>query len=66
LGISKYKNTALIDQLGQKLAEKYQIRYYPLIVDKNLVARQELELSKKYNFYRQNYCGCVYSEKTKK
>jgi predicted adenine nucleotide alpha hydrolase (AANH) superfamily ATPase len=60
LGISKHKNTVLIDQIGQKLAEEYQIKYYPLTIDKNLSSRQELELSKKYDFCRQRYCGCLY------
>lgn len=63
LGVSKYKNTKLIDQLGRDLAKKYSIQYHPIIVDKNWAAQRELELSKKYNFYRQKYCGCVYSSK---
>jgi predicted adenine nucleotide alpha hydrolase (AANH) superfamily ATPase len=23
--------------------------------------KKSIELAKKYNFYRQNYCGCMYS-----
>lgn len=61
LGISKYKNTDIIDQIGQELAEKYGIKYYQFEVNKNEAFRQELELSKKYNFYRQKYCGCIFS-----
>jgi len=26
--------------------------------------KKSIELSKKYNLYRQNFCGCVYSKKT--
>lgn len=62
LGISRYKNTALIDRLGQEAAQQYQVQYYPLKVDKNAAAPDELKLSKKYNFYRQKYCGCLYAK----
>lgn len=63
LSISRYKNTNLINQIGQALAEKYGVKYYLFEIDKNKTAKRELELSKKYNFYRQKYCGCVYSQK---
>lgn len=61
LGISRYKNTDLINQIGQELAEKYGIKFYQFEIDKNKVFQHELKLSKKYNFYRQKYCGCLYS-----
>ncbi|MGC9049241.1 MAG: epoxyqueuosine reductase QueH [Patescibacteria group bacterium] len=62
LGVSRYKNTDLINQIGQNLAEKYNLKYYSFALDKNKAAKQELELSKKYNFYRQKYCGCKMSK----
>jgi len=60
LGISRYKNTELIDRLGQETTQQYQVQYYPLRVNKNTAAQKELKLSKTYNFYRQKYCGCLY------
>ncbi|MCX6740947.1 MAG: epoxyqueuosine reductase QueH [Candidatus Parcubacteria bacterium] len=63
LGISRYKNTELIDLLGQEAAQRYQVQYFPLEeVDKNAAAREELKLSQTYDFYRQKYCGCLYSK----
>lgn len=62
LGLSRYKNTELIYHLGRIATEPHQVEYYPLQADKDLAAQQELMLSKKYNFYRQKYCGCLYAK----
>jgi len=62
LGISRYKNTELIDRLGREAGQQYQVQYYPLEIDKNAAAQEEIKLSKKYNFYRQKYCGCLYAK----
>ena len=64
LGLSRYKNTELIDRLGQAMVEQYQIKYYPLQADKNWASQKELNLSREYNFYRQKYCGCLYAKTT--
>ena len=50
LTVSPYKNAALINQIGEQLAQKYNIKH-------------SIELSKKYNLYRQDYCGCKYSKR---
>lgn len=63
LGVSRYKNTDLINRIGQQLAEKYSLKYYSLMIDKGEAFKHELALSKKYKFYRQKYCGCLYSLK---
>jgi len=64
LGISRYKNSELIDALGQAAAQQHQVQYYPLRADKNWASQEELKLSRKYNFYRQKYCGCLYAKTT--
>lgn len=64
LGLSRYKNTELIDHFGQVIAEQYQIKYYPFRADKNWASQEELKLSRKYKFYRQKYCGCLYAKTT--
>lgn len=61
LGISRYKNTQLINQIGQELAKKHKAKYYQLEIDKNKASQRELEMSRKYKFYRQKYCGCKLS-----
>lgn len=62
LSISPHKNAAWLNEIGQRLAEEYQIDYlYSDFKKKNGYARS-IQLSKEYNLYRQNYCGCVYSK----
>lgn len=63
LTISPYKNAPLINKIGEKLAQKYQIKWLYSDFKKNNGYKESIELSKKYNLYRQDYCGCIYSKK---
>ncbi len=50
---SHYQDQAVIEKIGKRLAEQYQIQFYtPEEIDKDL---------KTSGFYKQNYCGCTYS-----
>ena len=62
LTVSPYKSSKIINEIGSKLAEKYQIKYLFSDFKKKTVIKK-YRLSKKYNLYRQNYCGCLYSRK---
>lgn len=63
LSISPHKNAAWINEIGERLSEEYGIGYlYSDFKKKNGYARS-IELSKQYQLYRQNYCGCVYSRR---
>ena len=50
------------------LEEKYKIKYLFSDFKKNNGYKHSIEMSKDYNLYRQDYCGCIYSkvEKDKK
>lgn len=61
LTVSPHKNAPLINQIGQELAEKYDVKFLPSDFKKKNGYLQSIELSQKYELYRQNYCGCVYS-----
>jgi predicted adenine nucleotide alpha hydrolase (AANH) superfamily ATPase len=61
LTVSPHKNATLINQIGQELAEKYDVKFLPSDFKKKNGYLQSIELSQKYELYRQNYCGCVYS-----
>ena len=63
LTVSPYKNAKLINEIGNELAKKYQIKWLYSDFKKNDGYKKSIELSKKYNLYRQNYCGCIYSKK---
>jgi len=63
LTVSPYKNTDLINQIGEDLSNKYKVNWLYSDFKKNNGYKHSIELSKKYNLYRQNYCGCIYSQK---
>ena len=64
LSVSPFKNSEKLNAIGKALEEKYNVKYlYSDFKKKNGYLRS-LELSKKYNLYRQDYCGCEFSLKT--
>ena len=65
LSISPLKNAELLNSIGEKIGEKYQIKYLPSDFKKREGYKRSIELSSEYNLYRQNYCGCRFSHHTK-
>lgn len=63
LSVSPYKNAKKLNQIGELLAEQYGINYLASDFKKKNGYKISIELSKKYNLYRQNYCGCVFSQR---
>lgn len=61
LTVSPYKNSKLINEIGLSLEEKYNIKYLISDFKKKNGYKRSIELSSKYNLYRQNFCGCKYS-----
>lgn len=63
LTVSPYKNAKLINEIGLKNSKKYQIKWLYSDFKKDNGYKHSIELSKQYNLYRQDYCGCIYSKK---
>lgn len=63
LTISPLKNAAKLNEIGEELAEKYGIRWLPCDFKKLGGYQRSIELSREYQLYRQDYCGCVYSKR---
>lgn len=63
LTISPYKNANLLNEIGKHLEQQYNITFLYSDFKKNNGYKRSIELSKIYNLYRQNYCGCKYSKK---
>ncbi len=63
LSISPYKNSKWINEIGEHLQDKYNIKYLYADFKKRNGYKKSIELSKEYNLYRQNYCGCIYSKR---
>lgn len=62
LSISPYKNAIKLNEIGLSLEQEYQIKYLVADFKKKDGYKKSIELSKQYNLYRQNYCGCIYSK----
>lgn len=63
LTISPLKNAAKINEIGMDLEKKYKVKFLNSDFKKNDGFKHSVDLSKKYNLYRQNYCGCVFSQR---
>lgn len=62
LSVSPYKNATLLSEIGLELEERYGIRYLVSDFKKKGGYLRSIELSAAYGLYRQDYCGCVFSE----
>ena len=63
LTISPLKDSQKLNKIGEYLENKYGVKYLYSDFKKKEGFKTSIILSKKYNLYRQNYCGC---EKKKK
>lgn len=63
LTVSPYKNSTAVNLIGKRLKDKYNVQFLESDFKKQDGYNKSIELSKKHNLYRQNYCGCVYSIK---
>ena len=63
LTLSPLKNADKINDIGEMLVSIYGVRHLPSDFKKKDGYKRSIELSKEYNLYRQNYCGCVYSRR---
>ena len=62
LTISPLKNAAKINESGQQLSEELAVPFLPSDFKKKNGYKRSVELSKEYDLYRQDYCGCIFSK----
>ncbi len=75
LTISPLKNAELINQIGRQFTEKSESeecqsillmracpQFLPSDFKKKNGYKRSLELSREYDLYRQDYCGCIFSK----
>ena len=65
LSISPLKNADVLNEEGEKAGEKYGVRHLPSNFKKKGGYQRSIVLSKEYDLYRQDYCGCVFSKNEK-
>lgn len=61
LSISPLKNAEKLNEIGRRISEETGVAYLYSDFKKKNGYQRSTELSKKYELYRQDYCGCVYS-----
>ena len=70
LTVSPYKNAEIINTIGLKIEEIYnnekkstkKVLFLVSDFKKKEGYKKSIELSKKYDLYRQEYCGCLFSK----
>lgn len=62
LSISPHKNANKLNEIGEDLQKEYEINYLYADFKKKGGYQRSIELSKKYDLYRQDFCGCIYSK----
>ena len=62
--ISPHKNYDRLTQIGEKIAEKYNLKYLAINFRKNDGFLKTNNISKELNLYRQKYCGCKFALQT--
>ena len=63
LSISPHKNAVWINEIGEELESLYGVKFLYSDFKKENGYLRSIELSNKYNLYRQDFCGCVFSKK---
>ena len=66
LSISPYKNAEKLNSIGKALSEEYSVKYLFSDFKKKNGYKRSIELSAEYKLYRQDFCGCIYSQQEMK
>ena len=62
--ISPLKNAALLNEIGAEMGAAYGVPWLWSDFKKREGYKRSIELSREYDLYRQNYCGCVFSRRS--
>ncbi len=62
LTISPLKNAPKLNEIGEQLSAEYDVAHLPSDFKKKDGYKRSITLSSEYGLYRQNFCGCIYSQ----
>ena len=65
LSLSPYKDANWINEIGEDLEKTLDVKFLYSDFKKKNGYKRSIELSKEFDLYRQDYCGCVYSLRDK-
>lgn len=63
LTISPLKNAMKLNIIGEEMSRRYGIPWLPSDFKKKDGYKRSIELSHEFGLYRQNYCGCRFSQR---
>ena len=61
LTISPLKDADRLNRIGNEMAQKYNTHFLPSDFKKKEGYKRSIELSHKFDLYRQDFCGCEFS-----
>ena len=61
LTLSPLKSSEMLNVIGEEIGKAHGLSFLPSDFKKRGGYQKSIELSKKYDLYRQNFCGCEYS-----
>lgn len=65
LSISPLKNAQKLNEIGERLSREWKVSYLFSDFKKKEGYKRSIALSAEYDLYRQDYCGCIFSRKTR-
>jgi predicted adenine nucleotide alpha hydrolase (AANH) superfamily ATPase len=63
MSLSPWKKAEVINRIGRMFAHRFNIEFLEANFKKKDGFKKSTELSRQHGLYRQNYCGCLYSQK---
>lgn len=61
--ISPHKNFEKLTEIGNLIAQKHNLKYLAVNFRKQDGFLKTNQISKEFNLYRQNYCGCKFAQR---
>lgn len=65
MSLSPLKKADVINRIGKMFARRHRIDFLEANFKKQDGFKKSVELSHSHSLYRQNYCGCIYSQRNK-
>jgi predicted adenine nucleotide alpha hydrolase (AANH) superfamily ATPase len=66
MSLSPWKKAAVLNRIGRMLGRRYGVEFLESDFKKKDGFRKSVALSKELHLYRQDYCGCLYSRRSRK
>jgi len=64
LTVSPHKDAQRINRIGREMGEKYGVQWLPSDFKKRNGYLRSIQLAKEFALYRQDWCGCSYSQQS--